>query len=105
MELMLTIRPFEAITSGANAFVTRNTPYTFTCIWKSKSASLVLSMGSITATPALLTMPYSGWSELRTTSTAAATSAGTVTSRRTALTFGMASSAFRSCSLRAPANT
>ncbi len=29
-ELMLTMRPFEAITSGANAFVTRNTPYTFT---------------------------------------------------------------------------
>ena len=74
---MLTMRPFDSMTSGANAFVTRNTPYTFTCIWKSKSSSLVLRTGSATTTPALLTMPCNGRPESRTISTAAATSAGT----------------------------
>ena len=54
---MVVMRPFEATINGANAFVTRYGPNTFTSITHWKSSSFVSTSGPMMPTPALFTRP------------------------------------------------
>ena len=100
MELIFTIRPFDSMTIGANAFVTRKTPKTFTSKMNSTSSCFAFVNGANTATPALFTSPHNPRPSPSTTRTSEHSSS---TSRRTAMMLSILLSASMSASLRAPA--
>src|SRR2546426_2399155 len=103
-ELMLTMRPRDALRSGRNACVTARAPIRFTSRTRRSSSSGNSSSGPAAGIPALFTSPSSGApARARSTcSLARAMLAGSVTSIRTAVTPARSSAASSSARRTVP---